>query len=57
MKIKEREWRDAGLGGGHFVVRVRKLKDKEEAPEGAISMPDDATEYDWTPEHQVKEGA
>lgn len=48
--IKETESREGGLGGHQTWIRVRKLKNNEEVPHGALIVPDDTPEHDWIKE-------
>jgi len=48
--IRERRFKDTGMSGGHWEYRIRKLSAGEEIPPGAISLPDDTPEQDWSPE-------
>lgn len=53
MKIQEKRYHDAGLGGGHWEYRVRELSVGEETPPDAFLVPGDTEEHDWLPEHRA----
>ena len=47
MKIEERQFVTDGAAGPRWQVRVRELGEKEEKPEGAKALEDDAELHDW----------